>query len=371
MKKREIKEAIREIHSREKDIDFPQVDEFTAFMISDGFYKRKEFDKAAKALIDYFQKNPAPVNIKKFERRISRSIAGDVRALLQKGDMVNAIQLIENHQKSWLSKSRRVDVQFFRVLAYEKLGLYDDALKGYDRLYKRMDLLRGSREERERKVFEYYPTFDQIRLREAVSAYGLGKNSRAVSYLGDIKNAKDFRKESKVDYYLTLSKLAYDSKKYERALKLVKLISDKEIKDPVKKQKFNVYLSQVFERNEKWDKAIDILEGYYKKNKGEQDQVYILSRLFNLYRDKGLKKKAIESGEKLLAEYSSKYDLDKERYYVGELHYESNNRNRAQKVWKDLTKKSMWVELAKNKMESDDWKKKTNDSMKRIPAMAK
>ena len=81
-------------------------------MISDGYYWRGDFIKAADVLIRYFQKNPQPVNILKFEKRVSRSIAGEVKQLLGEGKVVDALSIIESHQKSWLSKSRRVDVQF-------------------------------------------------------------------------------------------------------------------------------------------------------------------------------------------------------------------------------------------------------------------
>ena len=371
MKKKELQHSIEEIRKIEKEINLHQVDEFSAFMISDGFYEREAFMDAANALIDYFQVNPKPVNIKKFERRISRAIAGEVRKLILEGNAVKAIGIIESHQKSWLSKSRRVDVQYFRAMAYEKMSLFDEALASYDRLKQRMTLLVGSKEEKERKVFEYYPTLDQVRLRQAVASYGLNKNKEALAFLKEIKNTKDLDVVSKADYHLTLSKLSYDNKQYESALKTVSLVNPENIKDPVKKEKFNVYLSQVYEKNGKFDMAIDILEGHYKKHKGERDQVYILSRLFKLYQDKGMTEKAMATGDRLLTEYDAKYDLDKERYYLGEMHYQKNDKKSAQKVWKGLTKKSMWAELAKNKIESDDWKKQTDESMKRIPAMAK
>ncbi|NQZ18503.1 MAG: tetratricopeptide repeat protein [Bdellovibrionales bacterium] len=371
MKKKELATSIDEIKKIEKEINLYQVDEFAAFMISDGFYQRGDFMEAANALIDYFQINPKPVNIKKFERRISRAIAGEVRKLILKGDAVKAIGIIESHQKSWLSKSRRVDVQYFRAMAYEKMGLFDEALESYNRLKQRMKLLVGSKEEKERKVFEYYPTIDQVNLREAVASYGLNKNSESLAYLKEIKNVKALDNLSKVDYHLTLSKLSYDNKKYDSALKTVNLVKADDIKDPVKKEKFNVYLSQVYEKNGKFDKAIDILENHYKKHKGERDQVYILSRLYKLYQEMGMTDKAIATGDRLLTEYDTKYDLDKERYYLGEMHYQKNDRKTAEKVWKGLTKKSMWAELAKNKVSGDEWKKETDESIKRIPAMAR
>lgn len=371
MKQEELQTSIEEIRRREKAIDLHQVDEFAAFMISDGYYGRGDYLKAANTLINYFQVNPKPVNIKKFEKRISRAIAGEVKSLLYKGDVVNALTIIENHQKSWLSKSRRVDVQYFRAKAYEKMKLYAEALSSYDRLEKRMQGLEGTKEEKERKVFEYYPTFDEIDLRKAVCHYAEGDSSQSLSLLKGIKDIKSLSTQSKVDFYTTLSHLSFDNKNYADALKTMQLIDSKDIVDPEKREKFNIFLSEVYEKNDQFDKALGILEKFYAEFKGEQDQVYVLSRLFQLYRSKGLKDKAIKTGQTLLAEYSNKYNLDKERYYLGEMLFSNNQQSEAVKVWKDLTKKSMWFELARNKQVSGDWKQKTEEKIKRIPAMAK
>ncbi len=371
MKEQELQNSVEEIRDREKEVDLHQVDEFSSFMISDGYYDRGDYLKAANTLINYFQVNPKPVNIKKFEKRISRSIAGEVRELLKKGDVVAALKIIESHQKSWLSKSRRVDVQYFRAKAYEKMNLYEEALQSYARVKKRMQSLQGTKEEKERKVFEYYPTFDEIHLRQGVSEYALGNKKKALNLLNKIKNIGDLNAESKIDFHMTLSRLSFDAKKYADSLKTIKLINEKDIADPEQREKYNVFLSEVYEKNGMYDKAIALLEDFYKNFKGEQDQVYVLSRLFQLYRNKGMKDKAINVGRTLISDYDAKYNLDKERYYLGELLFNQNKQNEAAKVWKDLTKKSMWSELAKNKQVSDGWKQKTENKINRIPAMAK
>ncbi|MCB0377369.1 MAG: tetratricopeptide repeat protein [Bdellovibrionales bacterium] len=371
MKPKELKTAIQEIQEKGRKIDLSQVDEFVAFMISDGYYSRGDYLKAAEALIKYFQVNPKPVNIQKFEKRISRAIAGEIKQLISQGKVVDAISIIESHQKSWLSKSRRVDVQMFRAIAYEKMGLFDQAFDSYDRLYKRMTLLKGSKEEKERKIFEYYPSFDKVRLRQAVSAYGKGDIKLAHSLIKEVKNVDKLQPDMKADYFWTVAKLSYDAKVYDKALEVGLKVDESQISDPQDKEKFNIFLSQLYEKNKMFDKAISILEDYYKKNKKEREQVYVLSRLFHLYKDKGMPKKAIETGQLLLNEYDGKYDLDRERYYLGDLQYQSNDLKAAAKTWKDITKKTMWSDLAKNRVGSDEWREKTKESMKRIPAMAR
>ena len=371
MKDSELQTSIGEIRKREKAIDLHQVDEFAAFMISDGYYGRGNYLEAANTLINYFQINPKPVNIKKFEKRISRSIAGEVKKRIRNGELVQALDIIESHQKSWLSKSRRVDVQLFRAKAYEKMRILDEALESYERIEKRMLGLRGTKEEKERKVFEYYPSFDQIYLRQSVVHYLQGNTNKSLKLLNKVKEIAKLDTQSKIDFHYTLAQIAFDSKKYDEALSAASLVNSDEIEDQEKREKFNVFLSEVYEKNNQFDKAIAILEDYYKKFKGEQDQVYILSRLFQLYRNKGMKDKAMVTGRNLLNEYSASHNLDKERYYLGELYFNDKNLREAKRIWKDLTKKSMWQELAKNKQVTGNWEKDTESKINRIPAMAK
>jgi tetratricopeptide (TPR) repeat protein len=371
MKEEELKVAIEEIKDREKMVDLHQVDEFAAFMISDGYYGRGDFLNAANTLINYFQINPKPINIKKFEKRISRAIAGEVREMLQSGNLVGALDIIQSHQKSWRSKSRRVDVQYFRAKAYEKMKLYDEALDSYRRLAMRMQGLIGTKEEKERKVFEYYPSSDEIRLRQAVAYYEKGEKKEALALLTSIKDISGLTEESKTDFHFTLSRLSFDAKKYSESLKTIQLVDSDSIVDPDIRERYSVFLSKVYEKNKMFDQSISILEDFYKKYKSEQDQVYVLSRLFHLYKSKGLKEKAISVGETLLTDYSNKYNLDKERYYLGEMLFEQDKTQKANDIWKNLTKKSMWSELARNKQISGQWKNTTEDKIKRIPAMTK
>jgi|GEM_PF-2998604 len=373
MSEKELKNTIEEIKTRAKRIDIPQVDEFTAFMISDGYYWRGDFMKAADTLISYFQDSPKPVHILKFEKRISRSIAGEVKGLIANEEIVPALSVVESHQKSWLSKVRRVDIQYFRALSLEKLGLTADANQSYKRLLKRMIQLVDSKEETERKVFEYYPSFSTVLLRLAVTGYKSGKSDNAAAYLARIKSVDNLKPEEKHDYYVTKSKIAFDKKDYEQAMKLADSVRDVPIPDKEKRDKYFVYLSNVYEKNQRYGDAIDILEKYYDDSlkRGDNDQIYVLSRLFHLYKEKGMADKAIDTGEKLLSKYGSENDLDKERYYLGELLYQQKKVDKAKLVWKELEKKGLWSELAANKIASQDWKQQTEESMNRIPAMAK
>ena len=254
----------------------------------------------------------------------------------------------------------------------EKLGLNKEANSSFARLAMRMEKLKGSKEEKERRVFEYYPSFDSVELRLATTSYALGKRASAVDYLKKIKNVDSLKPNEIHDYYVTLSKLSFDAKDYKNALDLVLVARKVEISDKEKRDKFHVYLSRVYEKNGQFDEAIAFLEKYYdeSKSKGDRDQIYVQSRLFHAYKEKGMVEKAIETGEQLLADYETKYDLDKERFHLGELHYMNNSLNKAEKVWKDLDKKGVWAELARNKVEADQWSKQTNESLKRIPAMA-
>ena len=371
MEEEELRVSIKEIYDHAKAVNLPQVNEFAAFMISDGYYDRGDYLKAAEALISYFQIDPKPVNIRKFEKRISRAIAGEVKKLLQQKEPLASLKIIENHQKSWLSASRRLDVQYFRALAYEKMKLYNEASESYDRVVQRMNSLSGTKEEKERKVFEYYPTFDQLRVRQALVKYNIQKKKEASLLIDKVKNIDNLDMKSKFDFYFTKAKLLFDEKKYAEAIENMKLLEKSKITDSDQEEKFNMFLSEIYEKNNQFDKAITILEEFHKKSKNTADQIYVLSRLFQLYRNKDMKGKAIEAGKTLLEKYEENYNLDRQRYYLGELFFNQNNHKEAQKWWKGLEKKSMWEKLAQNKKIASRWKEEQENKINRIPAMAK
>ncbi len=371
MKEKELKYAEEEIFRLKKQVNLPNLDEFAHFMISDGYFGKKDYLKSAQALIEYFQLNPQPANIRKFEKRISRSIASQVDLDINKGRHVQALDLIEKHQKSWLSKSQRVDIQMARAQIYENMGLYKEALSSYDRIDRRLKELSGTREEVERRVFENYPSTDLVALRKAVTYYEMDDKKASLDSLKGVKNIQALKNDAKFDYYFTLSQFSDDNKKYQDAIKTVLLIKPDQISNPEQALKYNLYLASLYEKNKDYDNALATLEKYLPNIKNEEDEFYAKTRIFSIHLNLPSKQKAIKVGEELIAKYAAKKNLDKERYYLGDLYFQTDQLNKAKETWKSLPKKSMWSELAKNKEESGGWSEKTAKSLEKIPAMQK
>lgn len=371
MKEKELKYSESEIFKLKKQVNLPNLDEFAHFMISDGYYGKKDYLRAAQALIEYFQQNPQPANIRKFEKRISRSIASQVDLDIDKGRYVQALSLIEKHQKSWLSKSQRVDIQMARAQIYESMGLYKEALSSYNRIERRLKELSGTREEVERRVFENYPTQDIVSVRKAVIFYELDEKKDSFNSLSEVKNIQALKKDAKIDYYYTLSRFSFDNKKYQEALKTVLLIQPELISNPEQTKKYNLYLATLYEKNKDYEKALSVLENYLPNIKNEDDAFYAKTRIFSIHLNLPDRKKAINVGKDLIDTYATEKNLDKERYYLGELYFQADQLNKAKETWKSLPNKSMWSELAKNKEESSEWSDKTAKSLGKIPAMQK
>jgi tetratricopeptide (TPR) repeat protein len=371
MKPNKLEYSKGEILRLKKSVDLPQVDEFAAFMISDGYYYKKDYLQSADALISYFQVNPQPVNIKKFEKRISRSIAAQVRQDLDGNEHIRALALIEKHEKSWLSKSQRLDIQMYRAEIYETMGLLDDAERAYQRINKRIDNLAGTKEEAERRIVEDYPSKDQVRVRLASVNYKSGERKKSVDYLSKVKKISALPDNESFDYHYVLSRLSYDNKKYDDALKTIKLVSADKVKNKEKANSYNLYLSELYERTGDLDQALAILQSFLNDNPDSDDEPLVLSRIFGLHRSQGNLELAIKTGEELVKKHGSKINTDKERYYLGEIYFKNNQLNLAQETWKKLNQKSMWAELARNKAISDEWQQKTDKNMSRLPAMQK
>ena len=366
MKKIEIEDAIKEINKIKKRIDLSYIDEFSSFIISDGFYYKKQFMKAAQTLIDYFQLNPKPTDIDKFEKRISRSVTQSILKDLKKEDIIKAMSTIESYQESWLSKSKRVDVEYLKGLSLQKMGLYAKALKVYQKLEKRIKNIQGTREEKERKVFEDYPSMSSIYLRKGISYYHIKNNKKALYFLKKIKDISNLKDTS--EYYIALSKIYFEDKNYKKALNFINKVNQEKITDFKKKNDLQYYISKIYEKNKNYSKSISITENLYKKAQNKEKKFYFLSRLFQLYREKK-SKKSIEIGERLIKNYGKSYSLNKERYQLGLLYYEFKKFKKSKKIWKDLPKNLVWNQLAQNKINGETWKKEIEGSVKKIPAL--
>jgi len=223
----------------------------------------------------------------------------------------------------------------------------------------------------ERRVFENYPTHDIVSVRKAVTYYEMGEKKASIDALKDVKNILALKSNAKFDYYFTLSQFSGDNKNYQDALKALLLIEPSLISNSEQNRKYSLYLADLYEKNKDYENSISVLEKYLLNIKNEDDEFYVKTRIFSIQLSLSDKQNAIKTGEELFAKYTTKRNLDKERYYLGNLYFQTDQLNKAKETWKSLPKKSMWAELAKNKEESSEWSKRTAKSLEKIPAMQK
>ena len=72
--------------------------------------------------------------------------------------------------QTWLKNSGRIDTDYFRALAYEQAGVFDEAAKGYKSIIRKLKKISGTKEEKKRRVYEKLPTKDEVVLRKAAVA---------------------------------------------------------------------------------------------------------------------------------------------------------------------------------------------------------
>ncbi|RYZ77271.1 MAG: tetratricopeptide repeat protein [Proteobacteria bacterium] len=154
----------------EKKPELPGIEEFTTLLLADGYNSRHEYEKAAKDLIAYYQKNPQSNNKDRITSRIKKNIADDIGSSVAAGNFMAALRDYSKNSNGWLKNTDRIDVRYAVGRAYEQAGVFKEAAAAYQDSLKRRDDLKKSGQEREHAIYEDIPKADQIQLRLAAVA---------------------------------------------------------------------------------------------------------------------------------------------------------------------------------------------------------
>ena len=152
MKVKALKSALIEMNEIASHSQLPNMSEFVAAMIAEGFYRRGEYDKALAYLILSFRQKSGSPDF--FKKKIITNIISKIKNLLDSGDAYGALTKYEKQKTTWLKYSDRVDLDYFLGEALEGVGMFDEAISKYKNVLLRLESMRGSLEEKERQVNE-------------------------------------------------------------------------------------------------------------------------------------------------------------------------------------------------------------------------
>jgi tetratricopeptide (TPR) repeat protein len=373
MKDKEMKIAVEEIQAIGKKSSLPRVDEFVTLMLAEGYGQRGDYSRSLDDLMSYFQSNPTTVNTKVFRGRILRNISELLRVDIEKSAFLEALNFYGKYSGNWLKNSGRLDVEFFRARAFEMAGVYSDASEIYRSLLNQRQALAGTATEKEKLVYEYLPSADQIRLRLAAVALEQKQYREAFTELSGIKTP--LAGEEDIQRAQIGAEVAFrmgDLKAAEGFLQsLIKKWSDKS--DLLAKP--SLKLAHIYSQQGRLQDMDQVLSGVEKSSAAAVDgdpdvRAESLQLRGEYYLKKGEKLAAVEKWLKLLEEFESQRPLQGLRYQAGLVLFNEGDVKGAEKVWNGLAAEGggFYSNLAQEKIKQMEWNQTYKRYVDRIPA---
>jgi len=307
-----------------------------------------------------------------------KNINSEIKSLVDVGNFIQALKVHNQYADNRLKNSDRIDTKYNVAMAFEQAGVNAEAEKLYRDTLNKMMAIKGTKEDKERNIFERLPPMDEVELRLANTEMQLGNSAQAYSHMTSIKhpeNLTDIQQIERVQLGARLLEKRGDLTSASRYL--VELIKTWKgiptlVADPY------LQLAELEQKSGKPEDAIQSLIKIDQMMADSQDRVpaYIhyrsLEQLGNLYLAQKQIPLALETYEKLLKRYEKSRPLSSIRYKVGGIYFSKGDLQKAADVWNGLKsdKNEVWYNLAQEQLKNSDWNNEYKKYIKRIPAMS-
>lgn len=363
----------------EKKPELPGIEEFTTLLMADGYNARHEYERAAKDLISYYQKNPQSQNKERITSRIKKNLADDIGSSIAAGNFMESLREYSKNTNGWLKNSDRIDVRYYVGRAYEQAGVFKEAAAAYkDTLKRRVDL-KKSGHEREQGIYEDVPKEDQINLRLAATAAKMKDFGGAETYLKAISGATSGVAQMKPAEQIEFAEVSADVSEArgqaESARKYLTELLNAWKGDAGLTAPLHLRIAKIQGTTKKFAEAdqhlAKILE-MKSENETVSDDVYAkaLQLRGELYVSRGNRAEAVKTYQTLLEKFGETRPLASVRFKLGQLLYEDGDMKSAEKTWSELKpeKDGLWAKLATEQMQGAKWQTEYKKYLNRIPA---
>lgn len=377
MKDKELGKALKEINEIAQKSELPRIQEFVTLMVADGFEKREEHQRAMNLLVSYYQKNPTSTDLKFFKKKILGSIAEVLRQKVVDKEFMSALEFNGKYQKTWLRNSDRIDIPYFIGEAYEQAGVYAESRDVYIQILNHLEKIKGSSEERERRVTEHVPTIDEVRLRLAKSHLELREVREAQGYLKKI-DSKNLRSETdKIALVQAQADIAEERGLYGAAKTKLSILEESWKGQSKLLAPVLLRLAGLQEKSSEYVDAIqsiEKIEELKEKKELQNDDLWAdtLQKKAEILEKQGKAVASVDTYLQLLKGYEDKRPLASIRYRAGRLLFDKGDIKGAEKIWEKIDPETqpMFKKLADERLKDIEWQNDYKRYINRIPAMS-
>lgn len=376
MSEKEVRKSVEEMDRIASSKELPNIDEFVNVMKADGFRRRGEYQHALDLLTHYYQEHPTTSNLELYRQRISGNIAEILKNHVDQGDFLKALQYEDRFSGSWLKKVYRLDVAYSMGRAFEQAGVLTEAEHRYSQLLLDLKKLKGSEEEKERKVFEDFPKFESVALRLAKVRAAQRRWAEAKDLISQIKAVEALSPPERVERTSLLADVAIERGDFveaERALK--NLIENWKDEAPMLLPAYQK-MGEVQMDRRNYPEALKTLEKVViaKENSaGVSDELWArnLQTRGDILMREGQELAACGVYQRLLDEFESKRPLSSIRYMMGQIFLRHGDFKSAERIWSGLQgpNSQIYQKLARERLANAKWQEDYKKYIQRIPAM--
>lgn len=377
MKPKETDNAVKEIMSLAKKVDLPDIEQFAAVMVADGYTQRGENTKSIDLLSKYYKEHPNSVDTALISKRIVANINNKLQNQLSNGDFIGALKTHNQYADSWLKNSKRVDVKFNVGRAFEMAGVPIESEKYYKDVLNKFYSIRGTPEAKEIIVKGQIPSEDQLNLRLAAVSTSEQKYSQAYDYLKNVKEPEKLSEQDQIERVNIAVRLLERRGDNESAIRYLGELLRTWKGQPQLVAEPYLKLAELQLKQNKTTEALQALSMIDKLAK-DSDHVSpavhakALEMMGDIYLSKDSKDQAIASYKDLLDKYEGTRPLSSIRYKMGQIYFKRGEVQQAADVWHDFKgdKSNFWRNLAQEQLKNSEWRDGYKKYIKRIPAMS-
>lgn len=377
MKSEQLEQTLAKMDELALKSELQNIDQFKVTMVADGFSRRKEYLRAIDILSKFYQRNPTRPDAKQVTQRIVKNVNDQLKYLSDLNDYRQLLKTYRQYSDTWLKTPSRIDTDYFLGQSYESAGAYPDAIEKYKKVLSGMISIKGTPIEKETYVNQYLPSFDSIYLKLAKNSYENLSYQDAYQYLEKIETPLALADAEQIERVQLASKLYEQKGDSATSVRYLSDLSnlwngDEKLSLPVlfRLAEVQAQKNDISEAISTYEKCRAIL---LKNDKPERRD---LEQLLNFYTkllvNQAKQDQAISVLSEVIQKHGEKFNLEQERYLLGDLYFQKGEIKKAELAWKNIKdgNSKFWKELSEEKLKQASWDVDYKKYLKRIPAMS-
>lgn len=376
MRDAELSKTEKEFYEIAESTNLPKIQEFVTLMRAEGYHHRGEYKKAYQGLIDYYQKNPTTTNLAFFKTRIVSYIADGINQKVMDNQFIEALKDFDTLGKTWILNHGRFDIPFLQARAYEQAGLTNDAEVIYQDLLVQLKRIKGTQEEKERRVTEHFPTSERVNLRLAAVLKSQRRYGEALQSISRIEKDDGFSTDEKIEKIEIASNLFELRGEPKMAIQYLRELKKTWATDKNLVSQVNLRLAkQQLNINDPKESlnALNEIEESSKAKEITMDKEFH-KRLLNLRAEALVSDRqpvaAVETYLQLFREFESAEPMPGLRFKAGKILFDQGDVHGAEKIWAQIKGPSseVYQKLARERLSDVKWQDDYKRYIERIPA---